>query len=170
MFPTVWGRSCIPKPPHAHLELQAGIKVSPNLYCQNKSLVSYITLGFMLLNQGSICKSSCFDFLARDYIFHINYMKNETFQAFCLCWLRLIPYRNPVPQMSRIVSKINQIVIYNTEMYYVWKVCSWISQRLELLYHRLVHDCGVAWRRSARGNAEVFLKPRVIWYPPLACL
>ena len=71
--------------------------------------------------------------------------------------LQLMKTRNSVSQKIRI--RPVQKIFFIREMSAFWKVCSYICTRLGLVLHELLHQCGVAWSRSAFGLLRRYGSP-----------
>ncbi len=84
----------------------------------------------------------------------IHYTQSEIFQAFILndYGLQIMKTQNSVSQKIRILHKINKKNILNkcqaSEKYvHFYALNTWL--------HESLHQCGVAWRQSACGTAQV---------------
>ncbi len=99
----------------------------------------------------------------KESIIKIHYTQSEIFHAF-ISWnfndygIQIMKKQNSVSQKIVILHKINKKKGYFKQKFqasekyvHVYALNTWLG----LLLHELLHQCGVAWRQSARGTAQV---------------
>ncbi len=79
------------------------------------------------------------------------------FKPLFLDILMIMKTQNSVSQKIRILHKINKKGYFNQKFQASEKYVNFyaLNTWLGLLLHELLHQCGVVWRQSARGTAQV---------------
>ncbi len=113
------------------------------------------------LKKKKSCKRSIFLSLISESETHILYRfitHSEIFQAFISCnfddyGLQIMKTQNSVSQKIRIIHKINEKGYFKQKCQASERYVNFyaLNTWLGLLFHKLLYQCGVAWRQSARG-------------------
>ncbi len=100
----------------------------------------------------------CHSFQKEKPIYYIDSLHRVIYFKAFISWhfddygLQIMETQNSVSQKMRILHKINKKEYFKQKCHvHFYALNTWLG----LLLHELLHQCGVAWRRSVCGTAQV---------------